>query len=555
MGSKKNSANNLSYLVESGDSSNTKGEQLPPLGTGGNIDSVELARIKLLNDEERTQYISEQFGELTGKGRSVSGGGADSLMSMSGGGDVVALGNRALDLSLVVSTLGVVKSMKSYNLLQSILDSLLVSVLINNTTNANSDDMSKMNDNGDNVENIKLVKKDVSAVPPSAALGSLLLVRALAETCLGVTEDGRNRKGRAMECYLSPLAPHCLAFLSSQSTNVRNAASDAVVTILNSLNPTVGGCVLPFIENKMSAFYVLLQHSDWRVKLGVLDAIRLLSRIYPESIHLHIPVLIPALAGVVWDTKPQVSRGAGMALKAVCDTNMNVDVRPCMGPIVLSIVKPNETVKAVEALCHTTFVVPVDASTLSILCPVLARCLQDKKSLNKRMACIVIDNMSKLVEHPTAVRPFGRLLVPGLKDVCDNVQFEDIRDTALSALGSLCKALGHTSIEEATEAYMRMVQEEVLADEKRIRDEREKEERERIAREEQDKKERKEFKDAMEAERLLENLRIEEERQIEIAKKKAQADERKSVKKSGGKCKSCGLKKCKKSCLFYDAKK
>ena len=173
-----------------------------------------------------------------------------------------------------------------------------------------------------------------------------------------------------------------------------------------------------------------------------------------------------------------------MALKSVCDTNLNVDVKPCMGPIVLSIVKPSETVKAVESLCHTTFVVPVDAPTLSVLCPVLSRCLQEKKSLNKRMACIVIDNMSKLVEHPTAVRPFGRLLVPGLKDVCDNVQFEDIRDTALSALGSLTKALGHASIEEATEAYMRMVQAEVEADEKRIRDERDKEESDRKEREE-----------------------------------------------------------------------
>merc|ERR1719253_1511719 len=90
----------------------------------------------------------------------------------------------------------------------------------------------------------------------------------------------------------------------------------------------------------------------------------------------------------------------------------------------------------------TTFIVTVDAPTLSILCPVLARSLKEKLAIHKRSACIVINNMSKLVGSPDDVAPFGPLLVPELKKVATNVQFEEIRDEALKALNSLTKALG-----------------------------------------------------------------------------------------------------------------
>ena len=70
-------------------------------------------------------------------------------------------------------------------------------------------------------------------------------------------------------------------------------------------------------------------------------------------------------------------------------------MRPAIPAVVAAICKPSETIKAVEKLMHTTFIVSVDASTLSILCPVLSRALKEKLSQHKRMASVVIDNMSR----------------------------------------------------------------------------------------------------------------------------------------------------------------
>jgi len=63
--------------------------------------------------------------------------------------------------------------------------------------------------------------------------------------------------------------------------------------------------------------------------------------------------------------------------------------------------------------------------------------------------------------------------------------------------------------------------------------------------------ERKMWKAAMEAERELNKIvkQQEEENKAEEVKKKEKA--KKSTKGANGKCQGCGLKKCKKGCLFY----
>jgi len=207
---------------------------------------------------------------------------------------------------------------------------------------------------------------------------------------------------------------------------------------------------------------------------------------------------------------------------------------------------------------HTTFIASVDSSTLSILCPILSRALKEKLTNTKRMASIVIHNMSKLVDSPTAVAPFGPLLVPDLKTVVENVQFVEIRNYAMDALKALTKALGHSSVEETTAKYAQEML-DVSANLQAQQDAIEQAKMDEIAKQKKEKEielaERKKFKEAMDAARRLEKL----DEETEAARKKQEKEE-KEMKKAEtkgveGKCKACGFKKCKKSCMFYDSKK
>jgi len=371
-------------------------------------------------------------------------------------------------------------------------------------------------------------------VAPEAREGCLLFLRAL-------TEMG----GRAAEPFVVPLLAAALEECSSSSGLVREAAEDTATAIATSANPyAIPSMICPVI-------FEALQSPEWRVKTVALDVLARCAACRPKNISRLLPQIIPAVTGQVWDTKPQVTKAAAAALLACCRTNINPDVAPAVPAIVNAIMKPSETVKALDELKGTTFVASVDASTLSILCPVLSRGLKDKMALNKRSCCIVIENMSRLVETPEAVAPFGPLLVPDLKRVAENVQFDEIRDAALAALNALTKALGHASVDEALNTIMKEENERIASEQKRIEEARalelEKEEQMRL----QEEAERLQWREAMEAQRLLDKMALEEEQEKKAAEKMKGEIAKNSTKAASGKCQGCGLKKCKKTCLFY----
>jgi len=368
---------------------------------------------------------------------------------------------------------------------------------------------------------------------PEAREGCLLFLRALSE--IG---------GNAAEPFIVPLLAVAFEECSSSVSMVREAAEDTAMAIITLVNPL---CVASMVCN---VIFEALHSPEWRVKTVALDGLSYAARLYPRNISRLLPKIVPAVTGQVWDTKPQVTKAAAAALLACCHTNINPDVAPAIPMVVNAIMKPSETVKALDELKATTFVASVDASTLSILCPVLSRGLKDKMAINKRSCCIVIENMSRLVETPEAVAPFGPLLVPDLKRVAENVQFDEIRDAALAALNALTKALGHASVNEALNIMMKEENDRIAAEQKRIEDQRkleaEHEEKVRL----QEEEEKRQWREAMEAQRLLDKMQLEEEDARKTEEKKKKDLAKKSIKGTSGKCQGCGLKKCKKTCLF-----
>lgn len=376
--------------------------------------------------------------------------------------------------------------------------------------------------------------KKGKATPADAREGGLLILRALCEIA-----------GRAAEPFVVPLLAAALDETSSSSGSVREAAEDTAVAIVSSCHPlAISSLIVPIL-------FEALQSPEWRVKVCALERLTQCAETNPDRVSPLLPEIIPKVTPQVWDTKPQVTRAASASILACCQTNVNPDIKPAIPAIRNAIVKPADTMKAIDELKATTFVAPVDASTLSILCPILSRGLKEKQALSKRSCCVVIENMSRLVETPDAVAPFGPLLVPELKKVAENVAFEDIRDVALSALKALTKALGHSSVDEAVASVM--AEEAKAAEEEQARIERAREEEkqraEELARKEE--AERKQWKEAMEAQRLLDKMALEEEAKAKQADSVKKDKEKRSVKGKGGKCQGCGLKKCKKTCLFY----
>jgi hypothetical protein len=537
-----------------GAAAGTRKGAAPPLkpATLTSPQAVELLKAK--SDDEKILHVNKLFGKAMGEESALNMSTphtASTTRDRSGAAADVALAAKELGVLFVLKKCGVLNDMQRMLIPQGV-DSLLARVgeTENNkggglraSTSALSLASMDMN-----IETSSAFPTDNSlgtdtkrgkTTPADAREGALLVIRALCEIV------GKPAEPFVVGAFLAAALDEC----GSSSSSVRQAGEDTASAIVALAHAwAFPSILLPLLKKS-------LYSNEWRVKTATLERLEQCASTAPEQVQKLIPDIITSLTNQVWDTKPQVAKAARSALLAICKTNTNKDVAPTLPAVVNAICKPAETNKAVSELMSTTFIVPVDAPTLSILVPILARALKEKLAIHKRAACIVINNMSKLVETPTAIAPFGSLLVPELKKVVLNVQFEEIRDEALKALNSLTKALGdlYTEAEENNKAQdMENEGAKIDAEQEVIRAEREAIEKEAEEQRIKEEEERKKFKEAMDAQRELDKLAAMDLDEQKQAAENERERQRLSTKAVGGQCQSCGLKKCRKTCNFYE---
>mmetsp|Transcript_41901 Transcript_41901/g.47610 ORF Transcript_41901/g.47610 Transcript_41901/m.47610 type:complete len:570 (-) Transcript_41901:116-1825(-) len=464
----------------------------------------------------------------------------------------------AADLAVATKALGIPFVLKKCEVLSTLqrmlfpdgLQSLFNNMSIGSTTGSSlrpsSSSVSLASMDNDSVSGATSVNsggtdsKRGKTTPPNAREGSLLIIRALCEIV------GKPVEPYVVTGFLASALDECGSSVSA----VREAAEDTSTALVALASPWSFPCLI------FPMLLISLKSTEWRVKFNALERVsQCATTTATHQVNHMLPKLIPEITSQVFDTKAQVGKAAGTALLNICQTCSNPDVLPAIPAVVKAICKPSETFKAVEELMHTTFVAAVDAPTLSILCPVLARALKEKLALRKRSACLVIKNMSRLVESPGAVAPFGPLLVPELQKVANNVQFEEIRDAALSALANLTKALGDAYDAEKADAARkaamevenaRVEAEQAIIEEERLAVKKKEDAVSKLAAEEKAK-----FKEAMDAQRELDKIAKEEARELKKQEGLRREKEKLSVKSAKGKCQGCGLKKCRKGCMFY----
>jgi elongation factor 3 len=86
----------------------------------------------------------------------------------------------------------------------------------------------------------------------------------------------------------------------------------------------------------------------------------------------------------------------------------NRDIEPVLPALASCAIRPREVPECVHALSATTFVQSVDAATLAVVVPLLARALGERgagATALKRQAALIICNMSLLVDDARDAAP------------------------------------------------------------------------------------------------------------------------------------------------------
>merc|ERR1712113_310535 len=155
------------------------------------------------------------------------------------------------------------------------------------------------------------------------------------------------------------------------------------------------------------------------------------------------------------DIKKDVKAAALEAATVLSGTNGNKDVEPFIPQMMAAIEKPTIIGEVVEKLASVVFVQAVETPALAVAVPIVTRGLKDKKEPTKRKACVIIDNMVKLVPDPREVLPFLEKLLPLLKKATDEISDPEARGVAERAFNTLQRAQETTEARSADPAAVK----------------------------------------------------------------------------------------------------
>ncbi|WPT18217.1 Elongation factor 3 [Picochlorum sp. SENEW3] len=239
--------------------------------------------------------------------------------------------------------------------------------------------------------------------------------------------------GKAVEPFLMSLSPHVLGCFDAKESDVREAAEKAGSTLMKKLNAHATTGIIETLLQFMT------KTNKWQIRVGALKCLDTRASEFPGEMGHSMHKLIPSLSEAVVDSRMEVAETAKNALLACCYAAGNRDLDPNVPAVVSCIAHPTEVTDLVAKLSATTFVQTMEDACMAVLVPIMDRALKERSTKTQRRACIIIENMSKLVLDPVDARPFLPVLIPALDKVSDQAADPELRDVAARASGALKK--------------------------------------------------------------------------------------------------------------------
>ena len=249
-----------------------------------------------------------------------------------------------------------------------------------------------------------------------------------------------DRLGMLFEPYVITIVPLLLKSFSHTSDHVREAAQLGAKTIMGRLSSHgVKQVLTPILQS-------LPTESQWKSRQEALRLLGSMAFCAPRQLASCLPQVIPRLVEAGSDPHPKVKEGAKSALADISSVIRNPEVSR-LSPILLkALTDPaTQTKAALEALLECEFMHSIDAPSLALLVPILARALKDRGGDLKRKSAVILGNMASMIADSKILSPYLPQVVPGLKEVLLD-PIPDVRATSAKALGGLMLGMGEAEL-------------------------------------------------------------------------------------------------------------
>jgi hypothetical protein len=132
-----------------------------------------------------------------------------------------------------------------------------------------------------------------------------------------------------------------------------------------------------------------------------------------------------------------------------------------LSPILLAALgdPANKTKDALTSLLECEFMHSIDAPSLGILIPILARALKDRSADLKRKSSSITGNICSMINDPKIIIPYFPQMIPGLKN-CLVDPIPDVRASSAKAFGALIQGVGEEELPDLVSWLIETMQSE-----------------------------------------------------------------------------------------------
>jgi hypothetical protein len=273
------------------------------------------------------------------------------------------------------------------------------------------------------------------------------LIARLKEACSGGSVSNRQGALFAIECLAERLGllfePYVIGIMdvlldnfSHSSDHVREAVQGAVRIIMTKLSAHGAKQILAPVISALNS------DSAWKTRQEAIKMLGAMANCAPKQLSACLPQIVPCLVQASSDSHPKVKESAKAAMSEISSVVRNPEINQ-LSPVLLGALgdPANRTKEALDTLLQCEFMHTIDAPSLALLSPILARALKDRSGDIKRKAAAITGNMMTMVSEVSVLSPYMASLLPGLKD-CLIDPIPDVRASGAKALGSLYQGIG-----------------------------------------------------------------------------------------------------------------